>query len=178
MYVKDANGNMIDVASQNVGGWGLGLGITGTLLGLANHAGGYGLFGGNGMFGNTTRNGQYIGSEADEISKLRMDNAILNAEKDSDRKDVEIYTALNKKDNEFRDRLDAVKEDLSNKIAAEREARLLAQGEQAVINAKVDTGLALLKEQGKSMAATLAEITEMVIPQRRVVDTSCCACGM
>ena len=172
MTVKDANGNMIDVASQNVGGWGLGLGITGTVLGLANHAGGYGLFGGN------ARNGQYIGSEADEISKLRMDNAILNAEKDSDRKDVEIYTALNKKDNEFRDRLDAVKEDLSNKIAAEREARLLAQGDQAVINAQFNTGIALLKDQQKNMAATLAEITEMVIPQRRVIDTSCCACGM
>ena len=176
MYVKGENGNMIDVASNSKANAGLVTGIIGTALGALN--GGVSMMGGGYHNPMVTRNGQYIGSEADEISKLRMENATLYAERDTDKKIVDVYTVLHKQDNDFRDRLDAVKEDLSNKIAAEREARLMYQGEQAVFNAKADTGLSLLKEQGKSMAATLAEITEMVIPQSKICDTRSCACGM
>lgn len=172
MTIKDANGNMVDVASQNVGGWGLGLGIAGTALGLANHGGGgLGLFGG-GNYGNYAN-----AAQADEISKLRMENAILHADNTTDKKLVEVYTQLAQQDSKMRDRIDALREELGGKITAEREARLLAEGAQAVINAQVETGIAVLKNQQASMAATIASITETVIPQRKICDTSCCGCN-
>lgn len=172
MTIKDANGNMVDVASQNVGGWGLGLGIAGTALGLANHGGGLGGLFGGGNYGNYAN-----AAQADEISKLRMENAILHADNTTDKKLVEVHTQLAQQDSKLRDRIDALREEMGGKITAEREARLLAEGAQAVINAQNETGIALLKSQQASMAATIASITETVIPQRRVCDTSCCGCN-
>ena len=168
MMIKDEHGEMHNVASNSKANAGLTTGIIGTALSGLGWLGGLG----NG-FG---RSGAVATSEADEISKLRMENAILNADNATDKKLVDVYKDLASRDTAARDRLDAVKEELSGKIAAEREARLIAEGKQSVLNTQFQTGIDVLASQQKSMAATLANITTTVIPQNKVCDTGC-NCG-
>lgn len=168
MMIKDEHGEMHNVASNSKANAGLTTGIIGTALGGLSLLGGLG----NGY----GRSGAVATAEADEISKLRMENAILNAYNATDKKLVEVYKDLASRDTAARDRLDAVKEELNGKIAEEREARLVAEGKQSVLNAQFQAGIDVLSSQQKSMAATLASITMTVIPQNKVCDTGC-NCG-
>lgn len=168
MMIKDEHGEMHNVASNSKANAGLTTGIIGTAIGGLSWLGGLG----NGW----GRSGAVATAEADEISKLRMENAILHADNATDKKLVEVYKDLASRDTAARDRLDAVKEELSGKIAEEREARLVAEGKQSVLNTQFQAGIDVLSSQQKSMAATLANITMTVIPQSRVCDTGC-NCG-
>ncbi len=171
MMIKDEHGEMHNVASNSKANAGLTTGIIGTALG------GLGLLGGLGNGFGYGRSGVVATAEADEISKLRMENAILHADNATDKKLVDVYKDLASRDTAARDRLDAVREELSRKIAEEREARLVAEGKQSVLNAQFQAGIDVLSSQQKSMAATLANITMTVIPQNRVCETGCNCCN-
>ena len=72
MMIKDEHGEMHNVASNSKANAGLTTGIIGTALGGLSWLGGLG----NGL----GRSGAVATAEADEISKLRMENAILQAD--------------------------------------------------------------------------------------------------
>jgi hypothetical protein len=61
-------------------------------------------------------------------------------------------------------------------ITAEREARLLAEKEQAVFNAHTTQGLATTDAQIAAMQQVLNTITTSVIPSNKVCEVNCC-CG-
>lgn len=176
MTIKDANGNMVDVASANVAGWGLGTGIAGTALGLMNNGGLGGLFGGGAAMAQ-----QYATKEAlqmsVELAKKESEIARLMADKETDKKLSDVFKAAADRDVIFRDRLEAQYRELEKAITDEREARMRAEAGQSVLNSQYQSGLDILGTQQRSMAQTLAEITTSVIPSRKVCDTGCCGCA-
>lgn len=84
MQIKTQDGSY-NVASQGVGGAGLGLGIAGTVLGLLS-GNGLNLFGNN-MQCHDTR----------VISALESENAKLKSERYTDKVGTEVYAEINKK---------------------------------------------------------------------------------
>jgi hypothetical protein len=88
-----------EYASKGVAGTGLGLGIAGTALGLLN-GGGAGILGGLTGFGCGCNKPKFITEDEYKaglvIASKDSEIATLKAEKDDEKKMVEVYTALNK----------------------------------------------------------------------------------
>lgn len=109
-----------EYASKGIAGTGLGLGIAGTALGILN--GGLGLLGGGvGGIGcgcnrpkliteEEYKAGLVIAAKDSEIAKLK-------AEKDDEKKMVEVYTTLNKQINEVNDKILANRDRADDRLA-------------------------------------------------------------
>lgn len=135
---------MAEFASKGVAGAGLGLGIGGTALGLLN--GGLGnLLGGwnmgNGCSDNIPVNRYEMGKE-NEISQLKMEKALLEANVYTDKKSLELYSYVD-------GRLRGIESQISG---------------QAVWNA-TQTGLISCMQ---SQIAQLQSLTKLVVPKDSV----------
>lgn len=161
-----------------------GMGSRGGLFG-GNNAPGFGCCDGSGMGYGRMGYGMGYGMYGDVPvtrydANLMINNSAKDAEianlrsdKETDRKMVEVYTALNRVDNQQRDRMDLMYKDISERLAAERESRLQAEKEQAVYNEKVIGGMATMKQQIARLDKVIDDITTNVVPQRKVCDTGC-----
>ena len=142
---------MAEFASKGVAGSGLGLGIAGTALGLLN---------GNGMLGNLFGNGhgcsentiinRYELGQANEIAALKSGIALRDANTYNDQKLLEVYKYF-----------DGKLEKVNERICA-------SEKEQAIFNAKVESGLDVIATQVRSINNTIANITKTVIPNSSV----------
>ena len=116
MRIKGADGHEYNVASQGVGGTGLGLGIAGTALGLLN-GNGNGLLGG--LFGGNNCNRDCGCSDNMLVNRYEMSMQQTIAAKDArigllesniytDQKIADVYERLNTKINAVKDAQDAI----------------------------------------------------------------------
>lgn len=149
---------MAEFASKGVAGSGLGLGIAGTALGLLN--GGL-----NGLMGNAPAAFEQCAACQNDINNLKAimsrdaEIARLNAKVYSDESDLAVYKYVNAELNAIKDRIN------------------VNEREQAVINAKVDTGLSTLSGQIQSIAATVNGITKTAVPTSALCNFGCgCNC--
>lgn len=195
MTIKGMNGETHEVTSNSHGNLNSVLGALGTasFLGLgANNLGrGFGWGGNYGMDGYGAGYGhrdyqcegnqpvtRYDAQQMIALAAKDAEIANLKADKETDKKLVEVYSQLAKQDNQFRDRLDILKEQFSERLTAEREARLISEKEQAVFNQSATSGFATIKSQISQMQNIIGEITTNVVPSRKVCDTGCgCGCG-
>ena len=198
MTIKGMNGETHEVTSNSHGNLNSVLGALGTasFLGLgANNLGrgfgwgGYGYGGNYGDYGGNYGHRDYQCSENQPVNRYDAQQMIalaakdaeianLRSDKETDKKLVEVYSQLAKQDNQFRDRLDILKEQFSERLTAEREARLISEKEQAVFNQSVTGATATIKSQIAQMQNILGEITTNVVPSRKVCDTGCgCGCN-
>ena len=173
MEIKDANGATHNVTGAGQGAYNTVAGSLGlaSFLGLGNNGGGgIGLFGG----GNSVSQREIEATK--QISALEMSNAILTSEKNTTQQILELYRYEDAKREQDRARLEAMQREYMGLITAEREARILAEKEQAVFNAQATQGLATTSAQIAAMNKVLSSITTSVIPQSKVCETACC-CG-
>lgn len=107
-----------EYASKGVAGSGLGLGIAGTALGILN-GGGMGLLGGLGCGCNKPK---FVTEEEYKaglvIAAKDSEIATLKAEKDDEKKMVEVYTSLNKQINEVNDKMLVNRDRADDRLAA------------------------------------------------------------
>lgn len=174
MEIKDANGNTHSVTGAGQGTYNTVAGSLGlaSFLGLGNNGGFGGLFGGNRQ--------DYVSQQQAEANKqiasLEMDKAILASEKNTTQQMLELFKYEDAKREQDRARFDAMQKEYTGLITTEREARLLAEKEQAVFNAKATQGLSTTAAQIAAMQQVLNNITTSVIPSNKVCDTGC-GCG-
>ena len=113
MRIKGADGHEYNVASQGVGGAGLGLGIAGTALGLLNGNGNGllgGLFGGNNNC-NCSENmmvNRYELSMQQQLAAKDARIGLLESNIYTDQKIADVYERLNTKINAMKDEQTAV----------------------------------------------------------------------
>ena len=141
---------MAEFASKGVAGSGLGLGIAGTALGLLNNGVG-GILGwgnncgyANAGFGRAVS--QFELSQAEKISALESAVALRDANVYGDQKLLELYKYV---DGELKE----IRKTMCETALA-----------QSVINAKVESGLDVLRSQVASINNTLCKLTKVVIP--------------
>lgn len=173
MEIKDANGATHHVTGAGQGVYNTVAGSLGlaSFLGFGNNGGGgLGLFGG----GNSSNLREIEATK--QISALEMQNAILASEKNTTQQILELYRYEDTKREQDRARFEAMQREYTGLITAEREARLLAEKEQAVFNAQVTQGLSATTTQIAAMQQVLNTITTSVIPSNKVCEVSCC-CG-
>lgn len=176
MEIKDANGTIHNVTGAGQGVYNTVAGSLGlaSFLGLGNNGGGLGLFGGN----NPNLVSQKEVDANKQISALEMANAILTSEKNTTQQILELYRYEDTKREQDRARFEAMQREYTGLITAEREARLLAEKEQAVFNTQVTQGLSATSAQVAAMQKVLNAITTSVIPSSKVCEMGCgCACG-
>ena len=174
MEIKDANGATHHVTGAGQGTYNTVAGSLGlaSFLGLGNNGGGgLNLFGG----GNSVSQREIEATK--QISALEMQNAILASEKNTTQQILELYRYEDAKREQDRARLEAMQREYMGLITAEREARILAEKEQAVFNAQATQGLATTSAQIAAMNQVLNSITTSVIPQSKVCDLGCGCCG-
>ena len=174
MEIKDVNGATHHVTGAGQGVYNTVAGSLGlaSFLGLGNNGGGgLNLFGG----GNSVTQREIEATK--QISALEMQNAILASEKNTTQQILELYRYEDAKREQDRARLDGMQREYMGLITAEREARILAEKEQAVFNAQATQGLATTSAQIAAMNQVLNSITTSVIPQSKVCDLGCGCCG-
>ena len=139
-------------ASKGLAGTALGTGIGGLALGLAN--GGLGnIFGGWGANANCHENmpvNRYELGLQQENASLKSQIALRDANTYSDQKLLEVYKYF-----------DGELKDIRSTMCANDKA-------QAVINAKFESGFAILNTQVASINNTIANLTKTVIPNSSV----------
>ena len=142
----------MNYASKGLAGTALGTGIGGLVLGLAN--GGLGnIFGGWGANANCHENmpvNRYELEKEQEIASLKSQIALRDANTYSDQKLLELYKYF-----------DGEVKDIRATMCASDKA-------QAVINAKFESGFAILNTQVASINNTIANLTKTVIPNSSV----------
>lgn len=157
MRIKGADGHDYNVTGAGQGNYntvGASAGIASFLgLNAGNLLGGGGLFsgwnnGGNGCNMPVTR---YEAAMQQELAAKDGKIALLEANIYTDQKIADVYERLNVK------------------INANKEAQDAVNVQQAVLNATQTATIACMKGQVEQ----LASLSELVIPQRRVVDTCC-----
>lgn len=175
MEIKDANGATHNVTGAGQGAYNTVAGSLGlaSFLGLGNNGGGGGL----GLFGGGNSVSQREIEATKQISALEMQNAILASEKNTTQQILELYRYEDTKREQDRARLEAMQREYMGLITAEREARILAEKEQAVFNAHTTQGLATTGAQIAAMQQVLNSITTSVIPASKVCETGCCCNG-
>lgn len=146
MKIKGADGHEYNVASQGVGGAGLGLGIAGTALGLLNGGGGLfgGLFGGNqncGCSDNMMVN-RYELSMQQQLAAKDSKIGLLESNIYTDQKIADVYERLN------------------TKIGAMRDEQNAINMQQAVYNGTNTAALNCIQGQ----IAQLYSLTKLIIP--------------
>lgn len=144
---------MAEFASKGVAGSGLGLGIAGTALGLLNGNGLLGNLFNTGVSGvcheNTPVNRYELGQES-KIAELQSQIALRDANTYNDQKLLEVYKYFD------------------GKIEAMRNTMCCNEKAQAVINAKLESGVDVLASQVRCINNTLASITKVVIPNSAI----------
>ena len=181
MTIKGLNGESYNVTGNGQGNLNSVLGALGaaSFLGLGANSWGGGILGGGNGNGQCSENqplNRYDAQQMITIANKDSEIALLKANENTRKELLEVYAQLAKKDNEFHDRMDAMKEMFTERITAERESRLISEKEQAVFNQSVTGATATIKSQIAQMQNVLSEITTNVVPQRKVCDTGCC-CG-
>lgn len=164
----------MNYASRSVANAGLATGIVGTALGIMS--GGAGLLGAHNGINN---NNGYVSKEAYEIQlKLidaQKDNAILQADLDSEKKMVQVFNATNDKINAVRDELKTEIRGVEMKV----DENAAAQG---VINSQLTSQVGI----NTSQIAQLFSMTKLVIPNGSVcpgwgavsvAPSGCTTCG-
>lgn len=199
MTIEGVNGNKYSATSQAQGALNTVLGSIGTAGALL---GGGGLF--SNMFNNNggcnaRNNGAAMCSDDEFVTRYEAQQdrviaekdsqiALLQAEKNTDKKMIEVYAELAAKDTQMRNRIEAVEKDLNAKIDSERDARifaiqqeresrLLAEKEQAVFNQSMIGTTSTMASQIKQLQTITGEITTSVVPQNKVCATGCCGCA-
>ena len=146
----------MDYTSTGVGNAGLATGIIGTALGVLNGAGGI-----LNLRNGTTQDSNYVTKEAYNIQLELIDqqkqNAILQADLDSEKKMVSVFQAANDKINTVRDELRTEIRSVETKV----DSNAASQG---VINAQVGSQLAV----NTSQIAQLYGMTKLVMPNGSV----------
>lgn len=154
MRIKGADGHEYNVASQGVGGAGLGLGIAGTALGLLN-GNGNGLLGG--LFGGNNCNSNCGCSDNMMVNRYELSMQQTIAAKDARIGLLEsnIYT-----DQKIAD----VYERLNTKINAMKDEQTSINTQQAVYNGTNTAALNCLQGQ----IAQLYSLTKLIVPNSSV----------
>lgn len=148
----------MDYASNAKGNTGVTLGAIGTGLGAVNALGGMGalagLFGGGGIAPRQDNVSRHEMDLIREIIDTKQANAILAADGETEKKMVEVYTALAKQDKEIR-------ADIENMRRHQEDINR----EQAVYNGVNTATIGCIKSQ----VDQLLGLTKLVIP-----NSSCC----
>lgn len=132
---------MAEFASRGVANAGLTTGIVGSVLGLMN--GGLGGLFNNGGCNEDRLVNRYDLEQNSKISKLETDVALRDANLFTNQKIADVFERLN--------------------------TRIVAMDkDQAVINAKVDSGIAILGSQVTSINNTIANLTKTIIPNTSI----------
>ena len=148
-------GKIMEYASNGKGNLGVTLGAIGTGLSFFNGSNPIsGLFGGGNNANYVTRDMLDLELKVIECQK---DNAILNAELNTEKKMVEVFNASNNKTNEVFDRL-------SNRILTLERIVADNAASQAVINCNASSSIGILQTQ----VGQLYTMTKMVIPNGNV----------
>ena len=140
----------VTYASKGVAGSGLGLGIAGTALGLLNNGLGNIFSGGNSSCHENMPVNRYELNLQQENASLKSQIALRDANTYSDQKLLEVYKYF-----------DGELKDIRSTMCASDKA-------QAVINAKFESGFAILNTQVASINNTIANLTKTVIPNSSV----------
>lgn len=140
----------VTYASKGVAGSGLGLGIAGTALGLLNNGLGNIFGGGNYSCHENMPVNRYELGLQQENAGLKSQIALRDANTYSDQKLLEVYKYF-----------DGELKDIRATMCASDKA-------QAVINAKFESGFAILNTQVASINNTIANLTKTVIPNSSV----------
>lgn len=170
-----------EFASKGVAGSGLGLGIAGTALGLLNSNNGNGIL--SGLFGNNCQMNQY--------SALQAENAMLRAEKYSDRSVADLNNATDLKLEKLSDRIfDKYINPMATEIADSRVREAKLQTEVTAMKENYDLKIQLeveklhrrldncccetngrinnLNQSVYQISQTLGSITSTIIPQTAI----------
>lgn len=99
--------------------------------------------------------------QSQEMQDLKSENALLKADKYTDQKMVEVYKDLQ-----------GQIKDVAAEVRANKDAQADINREQAVYNGVNTATIKSLKGQ----IADLASLSELVIPKRKVCNTSCKEC--
>lgn len=159
MTIKLNDGSTANVASSALATTGVTLGSVGLGLSLLN--GGLG-----GLFGGAANAGKYVTKDeldmAMKISEKDATIALLQSEKTTDAKLVDVFKASTAQDKELR-----------ALITQAREEQEKVNASQMAWNATAGAKLATMANQIANQAAQLAQITTYVVPARKVCDTGC-----
>lgn len=147
---------MAEFASKGVAGSGLGLGIAGTALGVLNSGG---LLGN--VFGRTANTGAAVCSENMLVNRYELELQQKIAEKDSQ---IALRDA-----NTYNDqKLLEVYKYFDGELKEMRQTQCDKWANQAVINARFESGMDVLGSQVTSINSTIANLTKTVIPNANV----------
>ena len=164
MNIKLADGSTASVASTGLATTGTVLGGVGLGLSILNGGLG-GILGGVGG-----GQKQYVTKDELEMSmKISEQNAtiaLLQSEKTTDAKLVDVFKASANMDKELR-----------ALITQSREQQEKFNAEQMAWNATAGAKMATFANEIANQRAMLAQITTNVVPSSKVCDTSCCNCA-
>lgn len=164
MTIKTHDGETQNVASQALGNTGVTLGAVALGLGLLNGNGlGNNILGGNG----NCRSCYVTKDELDMSMKIAEKDsriALLESEKTTDAKLVEVYREAAARDREIREL-----------IAVNKAEQASINASQMAWNAQAGATMATQAQQIAQQAAQLAQITAQVVPSNKVCDVcNCC----
>lgn len=154
----------MEYASNGKGNLGVALGAIGTGLNLLNNGSGF-LTGalGNGYV--TPCQQQFVTKDemkmVSELASKDSQIAILTAENDSEKKMIEVYKQSHSE-------LSRLRDDVKVDIKELRDAMVIADKEQAVINAKFSDAIGVNTSNISDIKSTLNEITQIKIPNHAV----------
>lgn len=159
MVIKGADGHEYKVTGQNQGNFNT-VGAAGGIGWIAEKVLGPGFLGGTPIMGANCRSvsgddAPLTRYEANLLMQLQVKDshiALLESNIYTDSKIADVYERLN------------------NKINGNKDAQEAINREQAVLNATVTATVSCMKGQ----IAQLLSLTDMVVPQSKVVDTGCC----
>lgn len=179
MTITGHDGKSYDVTGSGQGLYNTIAGSLGALAAINGGNGGLlgGLFGGNNNHSTCSENqfiNRYEAQQMDSLAAKDAEIALLKADAATDKKLVEVYSALKASENGLRDRVDAMGKELGDKITAERESRLLAEKDQAVFNQSMIGSTSTMATQIKQLNEIVGEITTNVVPSNKVCATGCC----
>ena len=165
----------VEYASKGIAGTGLGLGIAGTALGLLA-----GNNNGNGVLGNILGNG------GTTVSALQTENALLKAEKYSDKNSKEVYHQSLVDDRTLRDEMYAFIKPIADETANNRvemaklQAEVKCNAEKAELREQIVVGkinevalsangrFAALDQTINCLSNTINSVTKVVVPNSSV----------
>lgn len=161
MTIRTQNGETQNVASQGLGNTGVTLGAVALGLGLLN---GNGL--GNGILGGCKQN--YVTKDELDMSMTiaAKDSriALLESEKTTDAKLVDVYREATARDREIREL-----------IAVNKAEQAAVNANQMAWNAQAGATMATQAQQIATQTAQLAQILATVVPSSKVCDVcNCC----
>lgn len=160
MTIKTTDGNY-EVASKSKADAAMGFGIAGLVAGLAGSHNGLlgGLFGGNARSEYVTKDELKM---AMDIAQKDSTIALLQSEKTTDAKLVDVYKASSQQDREIRDL-----------IALNKAEQAAVNAQQMAYNAAANASIDVLKSQ----VMALQSVTKVYIPSNNVCQSQCgCGC--